>query len=77
MFLLIKLIFSGFLENGIMVVDHNRMKAHYREQLEFKLDVISMVPADYIGYIIRSKWFVVIRVLRFQRKGRLGTILNL
>ena len=52
------------------------MKAHYRELLEFRLDVISMIPADYIGYVLHSKWFVAIRILRFERKGRLGMISN-
>ena len=50
------------------------MKAHYRELLEFRLDVISMIPADYIGYVLHNKWFVAFRILRFERKGRLGMI---
>ena len=50
------------------------MKGHYRELLEFRLDVISMIPADYIGYVLHNKWFVAFRILRFERKGRLGMI---
>ncbi|XP_074153423.1 cyclic nucleotide-gated channel alpha-3 isoform X1 [Sminthopsis crassicaudata] len=37
---------TGFLEQGLMVKDSEKLRKHYMKTLQFKLDVLSLVPTD-------------------------------
>lgn len=37
---------TGFLEQGLMVTDADRLWKHYRKTVHFKLDTLSLVPTD-------------------------------
>ncbi|XP_036600056.1 cyclic nucleotide-gated cation channel alpha-3 [Trichosurus vulpecula] len=37
---------TGFLEQGLMVKDTEKLRKHYMKMVQFKLDVLSLVPTD-------------------------------
>ncbi|XP_027806467.2 cyclic nucleotide-gated channel alpha-3 isoform X1 [Marmota flaviventris] len=61
---------TGFLEQGLMVQDTSRLWKHYTKSMQFKLDVLSLVPTD-LAYI---KWGMNYPELRFNRLLRLSRL---
>ena len=47
---------KGYLDNGIMVVDHAKLGAHYRASFDYKLDLFAMLPADYLSYVLNTRY---------------------
>ncbi|KAK1332789.1 hypothetical protein QTO34_006320 [Cnephaeus nilssonii] len=60
---------TGFLEQGLMVRDTKRLWRHYTETLQFKLDVLSLVPTDlaYFKLGINYPELRFNRLLKFAR----------
>ncbi|XP_014391900.1 PREDICTED: cyclic nucleotide-gated cation channel alpha-3 isoform X1 [Myotis brandtii] len=60
---------TGFLEQGLMVRDAKRLWRHYTETLQFKLDVLSLVPTDlaYFKLGINYPELRFNRLLKFAR----------
>ncbi|KAF8356780.1 tax-4 [Pristionchus pacificus] len=46
---------TGFLEQGLLVRDSRRIREQYMRSVEFRWDVLSMIPADYIFNFVRKK----------------------
>lgn len=44
----VQLTVSGFLEQGLVVKDIDKIRKKYYESKQFKYDVISVIPADYV-----------------------------
>ena len=61
--------FSGYLENGIVVVENRMLARHYVKSPEFKFDVISILPTDllYLAVGIHQPAVRFNRLLRWQR----------
>ncbi|KAL5105395.1 Cyclic nucleotide-gated cation channel beta-3 [Taenia crassiceps] len=55
-----------FIENGFFTVDFKRCAKHYLKQLNFKLDVASVIPFDLLG-LIHAKPTARYRILRFLK----------
>ncbi|XP_053188279.1 cyclic nucleotide gated channel subunit alpha 2b [Scomber japonicus] len=60
---------TGFLEQGLMVKDHAKLRDSYVRTLQFKLDVMSILPTDlaYISTGIHTPQLRFNRLLRFPR----------
>uniref|UniRef100_A0A3Q3X996 Cyclic nucleotide-binding domain-containing protein n=1 Tax=Mola mola TaxID=94237 RepID=A0A3Q3X996_MOLML len=60
---------TGFLEQGLLVKDHNKLRDSYVRTLQFKLDVLSILPTDlaYISTGIHTPQLRFNRLLRFPR----------
>lgn len=60
---------SGFLEQGLLVKDHAKLRDNYVRTLQFKLDVVSILPTDlaYISTGIHTPQLRFNRLLRFPR----------
>ncbi|XP_063058706.1 cyclic nucleotide gated channel subunit alpha 2b [Engraulis encrasicolus] len=60
---------TGFLEQGLLVKDLSRLRDSYVHTLQFKLDVLSMVPTDFIYFVtgIHTPQLRFNRLLRFPR----------
>lgn len=60
---------SGFLEQGLLVKDHAKLRDSYVRTLQFKLDVVSILPTDlaYISTGIHTPQLRFNRLLRFPR----------
>uniref|UniRef100_A0A3B4A5B8 Cyclic nucleotide-binding domain-containing protein n=1 Tax=Periophthalmus magnuspinnatus TaxID=409849 RepID=A0A3B4A5B8_9GOBI len=60
---------TGFLEQGLLVKDHGKLRDSYVRTLQFKLDVLSMLPTDlaYIATGIHTPQLRFNRLLRFPR----------
>uniref|UniRef100_A0A8C4IFB9 Cyclic nucleotide-binding domain-containing protein n=1 Tax=Dicentrarchus labrax TaxID=13489 RepID=A0A8C4IFB9_DICLA len=60
---------TGFLEQGLMVKDHAKLRDSYVRTLQFKLDVLSILPTDlaYISTGIHTPQLRFNRLLRFPR----------
>ncbi|XP_003279277.1 cyclic nucleotide-gated cation channel alpha-3 isoform X2 [Nomascus leucogenys] len=60
---------TGFLEQGLMVSDTNRLWQHYKTTTQFKLDVLSLVPTDlaYLKVGINYPEVRFNRLLKFSR----------
>ncbi|XP_032033271.1 cyclic nucleotide-gated cation channel alpha-3 [Hylobates moloch] len=60
---------TGFLEQGLMVSDTNRLWQHYKATTQFKLDVLSLVPTDlaYLKVGINYPEVRFNRLLKFSR----------
>ncbi|XP_076990836.1 cyclic nucleotide-gated channel alpha-3 [Tamandua tetradactyla] len=61
---------TGFLEQGLMVRDADRLWSHYTKTVQFKLDVLSLVPTD-LAYF---KLGVNCPELRFNRLLKLSRL---
>ncbi|KAH9280662.1 Cyclic nucleotide-gated cation channel beta-3 [Echinococcus granulosus] len=55
-----------FIENGFVMVNFKRCAKHYLRQLNFKLDVASVIPFDLLG-LIHGKPTARYRILRFLK----------
>uniref|UniRef100_A0A672JKD9 Cyclic nucleotide-binding domain-containing protein n=2 Tax=Salarias fasciatus TaxID=181472 RepID=A0A672JKD9_SALFA len=60
---------TGFLEQGLLVKDHTKLRDSYIRTLQFKLDVLSILPTDlaYISTGIHTPQLRFNRLLRFPR----------
>uniref|UniRef100_A0A8D3ED81 Cyclic nucleotide-binding domain-containing protein n=1 Tax=Scophthalmus maximus TaxID=52904 RepID=A0A8D3ED81_SCOMX len=60
---------TGFLEQGLLVKDHAKLRDSYVRTLQFKLDVVSILPTDlaYISTGINTPQLRFNRLLRFPR----------
>ncbi|ELV11547.1 Cyclic nucleotide-gated cation channel alpha-3 [Tupaia chinensis] len=61
---------TGFLEQGLMVTDTDRLWKHYSKTLQFKLDVLSMVPLD-LAYLKVGMNYPELRFNRLLKIARL------
>ncbi|XP_055342725.1 cyclic nucleotide-gated channel rod photoreceptor subunit alpha-like [Paramacrobiotus metropolitanus] len=64
---------TGYLENGIIVREPRRLWVKYRSSRDFKLDLISILPTDFVFIYTgeRVPW-VILRVNRLFRLPRLA-----
>nr|XP_020454526.1 cyclic nucleotide-gated cation channel-like [Monopterus albus] len=60
---------TGFLEQGLLVRDHAKLRDNYTRTLQFKLDLLSILPTDlvYIATGIHTPQLRFNRLLRFPR----------
>ncbi|XP_065747119.1 cyclic nucleotide-gated channel alpha-3 [Phocoena phocoena] len=61
---------TGFLEQGLLVTDANRLWKHYTKTLHFKLDVLSLVPTD-LAYLKLGMNYPELRFNRLLKLARL------
>ncbi|XP_058523540.1 cyclic nucleotide-gated cation channel alpha-3 [Ochotona princeps] len=61
---------TGFLEQGLMVTDVDRLWKHYAKTLQFKLDVLSLVPTD-LAYLKLGMNYPELRFNRLLKLSRL------
>uniref|UniRef100_A0AC11BSN3 Cyclic nucleotide gated channel subunit alpha 3 n=1 Tax=Ovis aries TaxID=9940 RepID=A0AC11BSN3_SHEEP len=61
---------TGFLEQGLMVMDTSRLWKHYTKTLHFKLDVLSLVPTD-LAYLKLGMNYPELRFNRLLKLPRL------
>ncbi|XP_030317139.1 cyclic nucleotide-gated cation channel alpha-3 isoform X2 [Calypte anna] len=61
---------TGFLEQGLLVQDEKKLRDHYIKTLQFKLDVLSLVPTD-LAYL---KFGLNYPELRFNRLLRIARL---
>nr|XP_005995917.1 PREDICTED: cyclic nucleotide-gated cation channel alpha-3 [Latimeria chalumnae] len=54
---------TGFLEQGLLIKDAKKLRDNYKKTLQFKLDMLSVVPTD-LGYL---KFGINFPELRFNR----------
>lgn len=61
--------FSGFLEQGLLVKDLKKLRDNYIHTLQFKLDVLSILPTDlaYVAVGLHHPELRFNRLLRFSR----------
>ncbi|KJH47850.1 hypothetical protein DICVIV_06045 [Dictyocaulus viviparus] len=66
---------TGFLEQGLVVRDIDKIKKKYYESKQFKYDIISIIPADYaLGWPWPIPWFRPFPVVRLNRLFRLDRV---
>ncbi|OPJ69481.1 cyclic nucleotide-gated channel alpha-3 isoform X2 [Patagioenas fasciata] len=61
---------TGFLEQGLLVQDEKKLRDHYTKTLQFKLDVLSLVPTD-LAYLKLGLNYPELRFNRLLRISRL------
>ncbi|XP_018418729.1 PREDICTED: cyclic nucleotide-gated cation channel alpha-3 isoform X2 [Nanorana parkeri] len=61
---------TGFLEQGLLVKDAKKLREYYRKTLQFKLDMLSLVPTD-LGYLKLGINFPELRFNRLLRFSRM------
>ncbi|KAM9211999.1 cyclic nucleotide-gated channel alpha-3 isoform 2-T2 [Dugong dugon] len=61
---------TGFLEQGLMVKDAERLWKHYMKTIHFKLDVLSLVPTD-LAYLRLGMNYPEVRFNRLLKFARL------
>ncbi|XP_021143349.1 cyclic nucleotide-gated cation channel alpha-3 isoform X2 [Columba livia] len=61
---------TGFLEQGLLVQDEKKLRDHYTKMLQFKLDVLSLVPTD-LAYLKLGLNYPELRFNRLLRISRL------
>ncbi|XP_007957642.1 cyclic nucleotide-gated cation channel alpha-3 [Orycteropus afer afer] len=61
---------TGFLEQGLMVKDAERLWKHYMKTIHFKLDVLSLVPTD-LAYLKLGMNYPELRFNRLLKFSRL------
>ncbi|KAG7274504.1 hypothetical protein CRUP_025697 [Coryphaenoides rupestris] len=61
---------TGFLEQGLLVKDEQRLKDRYFTSFQFRLDVVSMVPTDVL-YLYYGLEYPEIRLNKLLRIGRM------
>nr|XP_033803438.1 cyclic nucleotide-gated cation channel alpha-3 [Geotrypetes seraphini]XP_033803439.1 cyclic nucleotide-gated cation channel alpha-3 [Geotrypetes seraphini] len=60
---------TGFLDQGLLVKDAKKLKEHYSKTLQFKLDILSLIPTDLIYFKVGINYpeLRFNRLLRFAR----------
>uniref|UniRef100_A0A667WJ33 Cyclic nucleotide gated channel subunit alpha 1a n=1 Tax=Myripristis murdjan TaxID=586833 RepID=A0A667WJ33_9TELE len=61
---------TGYLEQGLMVKDEKLLRDRYVNSLQFRLDVLSVLPTD-IFYVVLGLDYPEIRINRLLRIGRM------
>ncbi|XP_063315218.1 cyclic nucleotide-gated cation channel alpha-3 [Pelobates fuscus] len=61
---------TGFLEQGLLVKDAKKLKEHYSKTLQFKLDVLSLLPTD-LAYLKVGPNYPELRFNRLLRFARM------
>ncbi|KAG5260622.1 hypothetical protein AALO_G00294560 [Alosa alosa] len=61
---------TGYLEQGLLVKDEAKLRDRYKKSLQFKLDLISMIPTD-IFYLVFGMNYPEIRMNKLFRVGRM------
>ncbi|XP_062934930.1 cyclic nucleotide-gated cation channel alpha-3 isoform X2 [Cynocephalus volans] len=61
---------TGFLEQGLMVMDAEKLRKHYTKSLQFKLDVLSLIPTD-LAYLKLGMNYPELRFNRLLKFARL------
>ncbi|XP_068929175.1 cyclic nucleotide-gated channel alpha-3 isoform X2 [Petaurus breviceps papuanus] len=61
---------TGFLEQGLMVKDAEKLRKHYMKMAQFKLDVLSLVPTD-LAYLKMGLNYPELRFNRLLKFSRL------
>nr|XP_020848385.1 cyclic nucleotide-gated cation channel alpha-3 isoform X1 [Phascolarctos cinereus]XP_020848386.1 cyclic nucleotide-gated cation channel alpha-3 isoform X1 [Phascolarctos cinereus] len=61
---------TGFLEQGLMVKDAEKLRRHYMKMFQFKLDVLSLVPTD-LAYLKVGLNYPELRFNRLLKFARL------
>ncbi|XP_066401301.1 cyclic nucleotide-gated channel alpha-3 isoform X1 [Molothrus aeneus] len=61
---------TGFLEQGLLVQDEKKLREHYTKTVQFKLDVLSLVPTD-LAYFKLGLNYPELRFNRLLRIARL------
>ena len=59
---------SGYLEQGLIVRDIGKLRKHYMQSRAFLLDIISLLPTDFLYFIPK---FYLLPALRFNRLFRI------
>ncbi|KAK1889939.1 cGMP-gated cation channel alpha-1 [Dissostichus eleginoides] len=60
---------TGYLEQGLLVKDVPKLRERYMVSLQFKLDMVSMIPTDFLYFIFGLKYpeIRLNKLLRFNR----------
>lgn len=60
---------AGYLEQGLLVKDEEKLRERYVKSFQFKLDLMSMVPTDLLYLIFGIKYpeIRLNKLLRFNR----------
>ncbi|XP_027530658.1 cyclic nucleotide-gated cation channel alpha-3 isoform X1 [Neopelma chrysocephalum] len=61
---------TGFLEQGLLVKEEKKLREHYTKTLQFKLDVLSLLPTD-LAYLKLGLNYPELRFNRLLRIARL------
>ncbi|XP_047904118.1 cyclic nucleotide-gated channel alpha-3 isoform X4 [Anser cygnoides] len=61
---------TGFLEQGLLVQDEKKLRDHYTKTVQFKLDVVSLLPTD-LAYLKLGLNYPELRFNRLLRISRL------
>ncbi|XP_041438311.1 cyclic nucleotide-gated channel cone photoreceptor subunit alpha isoform X1 [Xenopus laevis] len=61
---------TGFLEQGLLVKDAKKLKENYSKTLQFKLDMLSLLPTD-LAYVKLGLNYPELRFNRLLRFGRM------
>ncbi|XP_078266715.1 cyclic nucleotide-gated channel rod photoreceptor subunit alpha [Rhinoraja longicauda] len=61
---------TGYLEQGLLVHDENKLRENYFYTLQLKLDVFSLIPTDILYFLFGLK-YPEIRLNRLSRIGRM------
>ncbi|KAM6448042.1 cyclic nucleotide-gated channel alpha-3 [Liasis olivaceus] len=61
---------TGFLEQGLLVKDEKKLREHYQSSIQFKLDLLSLLPTD-LGFFQFGMNYPELRFNRLLRLGRL------
>uniref|UniRef100_A0A8C3L274 Cyclic nucleotide gated channel subunit alpha 3 n=1 Tax=Chrysolophus pictus TaxID=9089 RepID=A0A8C3L274_CHRPC len=61
---------TGFLEQGLLVKDEKKLRDHYTQTVQFKLDVLSLLPTD-LAYLKLGLNYPELRFNRLLRIARL------
>lgn len=60
---------SGYLEQGLLVNDQQKLRDRYKNSFQYKLDLISMIPTDLLYFIVGLKYpeIRLNKLFRFNR----------
>lgn len=61
---------TGYLEQGLLVHDENKLRENYFSTLQFKLDMFSLIPTDILYFLLGLK-YPEIRLNRLTRISRM------
>lgn len=62
---------GGYLEQGLLVKDEQKLRERYMKSFQFKLDLISMIPTDLL-YLVFGLKYPEIRLNKLFRFNRLN-----
>lgn len=62
-------VFEGYLEQGLLVKDEKKLRERYMKSFQFKLDLVSMIPTDFL-YFVFGVTYPEIRLNKLCRFNR-------